>query len=163
MKVKELKLTIDLIPSPLWFSSLYAILKSYGLLDKWKEIKSCVFRKEGFKCFICGKGGYLELHESWDYDDINHIQKLVGIHHLCSLCHKVKHIGFWCYTNEGLNQLSCLGLKERDLINHFCRVNNCSKEDYKTHKDKVFKVFNDRNKYEWIQDFSLVLKGFKVE
>ena len=156
MKVKELKLTIDLIPSPLWFSSVYAILKDKGLLDKWDKIKKVVFRKEGFKCFICGKGGYLELHEFFDYDDINYIQRLKGIHHLCSLCHKVKHIGFWCYTEKGINQLKGLSLNEEDLINHFCRVNNCSKEDYKTHKNNAFSVFNERNKYEWIQDFNYI-------
>jgi len=40
----------------------------------------------------------VEHMSSWEYDDENHVQKPIAVHHLCSLCYKIKHIGFWCYA-----------------------------------------------------------------
>ncbi|MCL0041537.1 hypothetical protein M1N12_00465 [Peptococcaceae bacterium] len=55
--------------------------------------KSFLKKKEGRKCWVCGAENLrLEVHEFWEYNDKNHIQKLVAIHYLCSMCHKIKHI-----------------------------------------------------------------------
>jgi hypothetical protein len=154
MSQRKFKLTIDLIPSTVWFSSLYQIYKKNNQLHRWNEIKRELFEKEGRRCWICGKETIrLEAHEFWEYDDKNHIQKLKAIHHLCDMCHKIKHIGFWCYTKRGRNQLAKAGLTKEDLINHFCKVNNCSKREFEKHEKEAFKVWRERSKYEWKQDF----------
>ena len=37
------------------------------------------FEKEGRKCWICGaENTRLEVHEFWEYDNKNHIQKISG-------------------------------------------------------------------------------------
>jgi len=151
----NLKLTIDLVPATVWFSSVYQIYKKSGKTDEWYRIKNELYRKEGRKCWICGATGRLEAHEFWQYDDKNHIQKLVAIHHICGLCHKVKHIGFWCYTDEGKEQLRQAGLTRDDLIKHFCEVNNCSVKDFLEYEEDMFYVWEERSKYNWKQDFGI--------
>jgi len=154
VKTKSLNLTIELVPATVWYSSLYKILKERGKLDEWREIKRKLYAKEGRKCYICGsKKGPFEAHEFWEYDDENHVQRLVAVHHLCSLCHKIKHIGFWCYTEDGRKKLKEMGLSKKDLIEHFCKVNNCTPEEFEMHEQEAFGIWRERSKYQWKQDF----------
>jgi len=137
MNQKKFKLVIELVPSTVWFSSLYQIYKNSNQLNKWRKIKKELFEKEGNRCWICGKEEkHLEAHEFWEYDDKNHIQKLVAIHHLSEICNRIKHIGFWCYSQEGKQQLAKAGLSREDLIDHFCKVNKCSKEEFEKHEKR---------------------------
>lgn len=150
----KLRLKIELIPSTVWFSSVYQILKNSNKLDKWREIKTAISKNEGKQCWICGKyGSHLEAHEFWEYDDTKHVQRLAAIHHLCDLCHKIKHIGFWCYTPEGAKRLEQQRLCKEDLIKHFCAINQCTREDFKNYEHDVFGIWNERNKCKWEQDF----------
>ena len=145
-----MRLEIELVPSTVWFSSLYRLLPK----NEWYRLKDNVYAEEGRKCYICGSGqGRFSLHEFWEYDDDKHIQKLSGLHHLCNLCHKIKHIGFWCHTADGKLKLKQEGLDREDLIKHFCRVNNCTKEEFLKHEDKAFEVWRERSEYQWKQDF----------
>jgi hypothetical protein len=153
MNQQKFRLSIELVPLPLWQHSLFRIYKENNQLNKWKSIKKELIIEEGQHCWICGNKGGLEAHEFWEYDDINHIQKLVAIHHLCSMCHKIKHIGFWCYTKEGKEILFKSNLSKEDLINHFCKINQCSKEDFESHEKTAFALWRERNKYVWKQDF----------
>ncbi len=148
------KLIIELVPSTVWFSSIYQIYKNRNQSSRWSKIKKEIFEKEGRRCWVCDKEyGRLEAHEFWEYDDENHIQKLAAIHHLCDMCHKIKHIGLWCYTEKGSKQLAKSGLTREDLINHFCKVNNCSRKQFEEHERRAFKIWGERSRYEWKQDF----------
>lgn len=147
---RKFKLTIELVPSTVWFSSLHKLMDR----KNWEQLKSSVYLREERKCWICASTQLpLELHEFWEYDDTNRIQRLVEMHHLCRLCHMVKHIGLWCHTAKGLETLKRIGLNREDLIKHFCRVNNCAKEDFLRHEEKAFKTWRERSKSNWIQDF----------
>ncbi|MBN2422391.1 HNH endonuclease [Candidatus Woesearchaeota archaeon] len=150
----KIKLTIELVPSTVWFSSLYNIFKNSSQQALWRDIKNMIFKKEGRKCWVCGRTDRrLEAHEFWDYDDKNKIQKLVAIHHLCDLCHKVKHIGLWLHTDKGARLLDQQGLDSFDVVNHFCAVNNCDQDVFDKCEEEAFKVFAERSKYQWKQDF----------
>lgn len=145
---KKFKLTIELVPSTMWSKSLYQLYKRRNQLDKWREIKRELFEEEGRRFWICGaENTRLEAHQFWEYDDKNKVQRLVGIHHICSMCHKVKHIGFWCYTEKGIRRLRKEGLSKEDLVNHFCTVNNCSREDFEEHEREAFRIWEERSKY----------------
>lgn len=153
-ETKGLKLGIELVPSTVWFSSIYQFYKKNKRLSEWQKIKKKIFEKEGLRCWICGKeNSRLEAHEFWKYDDKNHVQELEAVHHLCGLCHKIKHIGFWLYTSDGKKQLEKSGLTRDDLINHFCKENNCSVEEFKAHEHEAFIIHKERSKYEWKQEF----------
>ena len=148
--MKKFKLEIELVPSSVWFSSLYQLLPR----SMWYRIKQRLYAEEGRECHICGsKEGRLSAHEFWKYDDKEHIQRLVAIHHLCNLCHKIKHIGFWCYTAKGKANLKREGLNREDLMKHFCTVNDCTREDFLEHEEKAFDVWAERSKHQWKQDF----------
>jgi len=153
MGLTNFKLSIELVPSTVWYSSVYQFYNKTNQSDKWKRIKAELFKKEGRQCWICGKVGGLEAHEFWEYDDRNYMQKLSAIHHLCDLCHKIKHIGFWCHTEDGKEKLKVTRLSKRDLINHFCMVNNCSQKDFEIHETDAFDVWKKRSAYDWKQDF----------
>jgi len=154
MKPQRFNLTIELVPTSVWFSSLYQFYNRTNQPDQWRKIKVELFEKEGRKCWICGKeGDRFEAHEFWEYDETNHVQRLRVIHHLCRLCHKIKHIGFWCYTKDGQRKLARAGLTREALIRHFCKVNNCSREEFETHETEAFRIWRERSQHEWIQDF----------
>src|SRR3989344_4565037 len=117
MSAHSFKLTIELVPSTIWYSNIYNFYKKTNQMEKWHQLKENLYQREGNKCWVCGKENtYLEAHEFFEYDDKSRIQKLVGIHHLCRLCHKIKHIGFWCYTPEGWSKLIKERLTKLDLI-----------------------------------------------
>lgn len=137
------KLTIELVPSSLWFSSVYQICKKANPVI-WQEIKKALLEKEGNQCFICGKKNTkLEAHEFWSYDDINHIQKLEAIHHVCSLCHKVKHLGLAAAQKDDMEE----------IIKHFCKVNKCKRKDFEKAEKEAYEIWRERSKYSWEQDF----------
>lgn len=146
----RLKLTIELVPSSVWRSSLYQLLPR----NVWHKIKQEIYTKEGRKCYICGSTeGRFSAHEFWEYDDRDHIQRLVAIHHLCDLCHKIKHIGFWCHTAEGRDKLEKGGLSREDLMEHFGRTNNCTRQEFLEQEKKAFDMWRERSTHEWKQDF----------
>ena len=89
-----MKLTVELVPSTVWFSSLYRLMSR----ETWNSIRDGIIRENGRKCQICGEtAGIMNLHEIWEYDDVNHVQKLEGFILLCKMCHHVKHIGLLEY------------------------------------------------------------------
>ena len=142
---KKFKLTIELVPLTVWYSSLYKYYKNNNQMIKWSKIKGDLFKNEGRKCWICGdENERLEAHEFWEYKEEKgkHIQRLLGIHHLCFLCHKIKHIGF-AGTENGLKDLHSRGYTFEDLIKHFCKINNCSREDFRKHHSDVFKTWGN--------------------
>jgi len=122
----------------------------YNLLPRevWNSIREEHIRKHGAKCEICGSPERpLQLHERWRYDDRRHVQRLVGFQLLCRKCHLVKHIGL-----AGI--LADRGeLDYEELVEHFCRVNGCSKEDFRRHADRAFEVWAKRSVFQWVQDF----------
>jgi len=69
------------------------------------------------------------------------------------MCHRVKHIGFWAHSSEGKRILMSIGLSKEDLANHFCEVNGCAMDDFIKHEEQAFKIWNERSKIEWKQDF----------
>ena len=141
---------IELVPSTVWRSSLYRLMPK----NEWHRLKEEVYTKEGRKCYICNsESGRFSLHEFWEYNDDKHVQRLSAVHHLCNLCHKIKHIGFWCHTANGRRILKQSGLDRDDLIEHFCIVNNCKKEEFLNSEDKAFDMWKERSKYQWKQDF----------
>lgn len=146
----QFRLEIELVPSTVWQSSLHQLLPR----SVWHKIKQQLYAEEGRKCYICGSWeGRFSAHEFWMYDDSKHIQRLIAVHHLCNLCHKIKHVGFWCHTADGRARLETEGLSREDLDAHFCRVNDCTEEDFSKHEDQAFAVWKERSTHEWTQDF----------
>ena len=156
MITKQFKLNIELVPSTIWYSNIHNYYKKHNQMEEWRELKDYLFKTEGNKCWICCKDNTcLEAHEFWEYDDYRHIQKLAAIHHICDLCHKVKHIGLWCHTKDGTQKLNKQKLTREHLIQHFYRVNNCNREEFLQHEDAAFSQWTARSKFQWKQDLGV--------
>jgi hypothetical protein len=139
-----LELTIELVPSTVWYSSLYRLLPK----EVWDKIRNDITKNNERKCQVCGeKEGKMNLHEIWKYNDVRHVQKLEGFTLLCEMCHHVKHIGLaGILANEGK-------LDYNEVIEHFCKVNDCTKREFEKHRTKAFDVWSKRSEHEWTQDF----------
>jgi hypothetical protein len=145
----NLKLTAELVPSTVWYSSLYRLLPT----KVWNKLREGIIKDNGRKCQICGETeGKMNLHEIWNYDDIKHIQRLDGFILLCEMCHHVKHIGL-------AEILAAEGKLDYDKVrNHFCTVNCCSEEEFQEHVNNAFKLWGIRSQYQWKQDFGQYTK-----
>ena len=137
-----MKLTIELIPSTSWFSNLRSILTS----GEWDKVRKSCYKSANYKCEVCGGVGEkhpVECHETWEYDEINGIQKLISLIALCPSCHEVKHIGL-------------AGIKGRtqEAIEHFCKVNACTKTEAEKYIKEAFETWNKRSEQEWQLDIS---------
>jgi len=141
---KTLKLCVELVPSTVWESSLYRLVPR----EVWNRIRDNFITENGRKCQICGEvEGTMNLHEIWKYDDKNHTQKLEGLILLCKMCHNVKHIGL-------SGKLASQGKLDYDaVIDHFCKVNDCSERDFQKHLRDSFETWHERSTHIWKQDF----------
>jgi hypothetical protein len=114
--MNELKLNIELVPSPLWGQNPRKLMAR----SQWDKLRRQAYSDYAHKCGICNTEGQLECHERWKYDDENHIQILVGFIALCSSCHSIKHLG-----NAGLRDFegtlgSWVGVTEEEVVKRVC-------------------------------------------
>jgi len=149
--ISKPKLTVELIPSTCHYSNVRTTVKS----SEWDKIRFLSYEKAGHLCEICkdsGKNqGYkhnVECHEIWHYDDVNHIQTLVGLISLCPTCHQVKHIG----------RAIAIG-KEKVVIGQLLKVNNWTPEQTVKHIEDAFIEHKERSKHQWTLDLSLLNKA----
>ncbi len=148
------KLEVELLPSTVKSKSLFQIYNKKRRLDEWKEIKDELLRREGNKCWICGKKSiHLHVSEFWDFDDKNRIMILTEIHHVCDMCHKIKRTDFWFFTDYGKEQLKQLGLSNEDFIKHYCKVNKCKLKDFGKNWRKAIDTWKERSRFDWQQDY----------
>lgn len=89
------------------------------------------------------RGGRLEAHEVWSYDDEKHIQKLEDIVAVCRACHEVIHIG----------RTALMG-REAEAQAHFCKVNGATQSEYHAALGEANRVHAERSRHEWVTDIS---------
>lgn len=151
-KSNELKLKIELVPSTSWYNNLRKCLNR----QDWDKIRKKAYANANYKCEICGEKEQLHCHEKWNYDDEKLIQELEGFEAICVNCHMIKHAGFSMHTEEGRRKFN------RDkLIAHFCKVNNCDRDDFMKHENEAFKIWRERTQYQWKVDLGEYKKMVK--
>jgi hypothetical protein len=143
-------LTVELIPSTCHYSNLRTTVTP----KEWDKIRHLSYEAADHKCEVCGnigtKQGFkhkVECHEIWEYDDENHIQKLIGLISLCPICHMTKHIG----------RAMAMG-RENICYSQLAKVNNWTKEQIQKHVLSSFELHKERSKYEWTLDLSLITR-----
>lgn len=139
----NLRLTIELVPSTAWNRNLRDLLPP----GAWDTLRKQVYRQYQYHCGIChASNTQLSCHEIWQYDDDRHIQSLQGFIALCQWCHHCKHIGL-----AGI--LASRGeLDYEQVITHFLRVNQCSRDVFQAHKKQAFDMWRERSKHDWTLD-----------
>jgi len=152
--MKDLKLKIELVPRPAHYGSLREKVER----SVWEKIRKETKERQGNKCGICGDQEHrLECHEIWEYDDSRFIYTLVGFISLCGYCHKVKHMGLT------QNQAAEGRVDLEAVIDHFCKVNDCTEAEYREHKTLAFAEWHARNEYKWEPDFGEYASLVKIE
>jgi len=148
MAKSQPKLLVELIPSTCHFSNVRTTVKP----KEWDKIRFISYEAAGNKCEICGASGKdqgykhdVECHEIWEYDDVNHIQKLIGLISLCPTCHQVKHIG----------RAIKIG-KFYECVVQLSKVNKWTREQIDEHIEESFALYKERSKFEWALDISLL-------
>lgn len=144
------KLTVELIPSTCHYSNARTTIKPVD----WNKMRFKSYEDAKYKCEICKEigtdQGYphnLECHEIWQYDDVNKIQKLIGLISLCPLCHQVKHIG----------RANAMG-RQAEVFKQLEIVNNWNHKQVVEHVAESFEQYQERSKHEWLLDLSLLTK-----
>lgn len=134
-----LKLTIELVPASSWYVNLRKVLPK----KEWDKIRKSVYAEYGHKCGICNAEGRLECHELWEYDDNSHVQTLRGFIALCPMCHRVKHLGLTgIQAAEGI-------IDYEEVVQHFLKVNECSRDTFEQHRKQAFEQWRQRSQYQW--------------
>ncbi len=147
----ERKLQIELVPRPLWRKSLKSTLGR----SEWDRIRRIVYRRQGYKCGICGATGTLYCHEQWEYDDDNCTQTLTGFIAVCDDCNNCIHMG------RAQSVLSKADFNS--VLEHYAKVNGCSKEDTSKDIAEASAKWRERSSInEWttvIGDYNLLLQN----
>jgi hypothetical protein len=133
------RLAIELVPRPLWGRNLHNA--------SWWPAESRRQRAQHPLCEICGASSQ-EVHEVWEYDDQQHVQRLARLIALCRACHEVKHFG--------LARIKGCGAQAQA---HLMRVNAWGVAQAEAHIAEVRALWRERNCHAWTQDLSLFEGG----
>ena len=129
--MKNLKLTIDLLPKGAWGKDFSITLPK----KDWDRLRYATYEAAEYQCEICGtKPETLEAHEVWNFDIPSQTQTLVEIKALCPACHGVKH-----FRNSVR-----IGYGEQ-AKHHFMKVNDCGLDTLTKHYLEVESLFEQRN------------------
>jgi len=150
MKSKK-QLLVELIPKTCHYSNVRTTVKP----SEWDKIRKISYTKADNKCEICKESGKnqgykhnVECHEIWEYDDVNHVQKLIGLISLCPNCHLTKHIG----------RAMAMG-REQICYTQMIKVNKWTQKQIDDHIIASFEVHKERSKHKWELDITLLEKA----
>jgi len=137
-------LTIELVPKTCWYNNMRKVLPR----PAWDVLRKQVYTNFKYTCGICQtKTNKLDCHEIWHYDDEKYIQTLQGFIALCDWCHYVKHIGYaGILAQEGK-------LDYQKVVNHFLKINACTKREFRLHYKQAFEQWKERSKHSWQTEF----------
>ena len=144
------KLSLELIPGPLWGRNLRSNVVGLGP-GRWLKLSRATRSALG-KCAICGGTDRLHGHENWRYVEKprSGVATLVRVDVICTICHSVQHWG-------RIQQLLIIGVMspadERRLIRHFMRVNKCTRAAFERHVVRSFRIWRLRSKKRWKIDW----------
>jgi len=133
-----LRLTIEPIPARSRLASLAKMLPA----DQWDVVRRAVYRKERYRCQVCGREGLLHCHEVWHYAEETGRQWLAGLQALCSDCHGVKHITI--ARNPALSAR---------LLGHFAAVNRIPRQEAESHLRAALQRQHQLNQRRWTIDY----------
>ena len=142
-------LFVDLIPSSCWFTNVRSSVHS----SDWDRLRKKVYSRASDRCECCGSSNSgLEAHERWKYDYPRKIQKLMRLVALCRDCHRSTHMG-----------LASVQGKEKEAKEHLRRMRMFSIEEVENHIDEAFELFEERSKFKWELDLSILISnGIKL-
>lgn len=152
-----LRLQIELTPKTSPMPSLRLFCEKNNKMEIWNAIRDYYssidsLESNWYMCLLCEGDDKLETDEMWEYDDKTNTQRFLGLCEVCTLCKTVTYFEYWCNTLEGQKRLNEQGLTKDELIKHFCKVNECTEQDFIAHRSNVLDIYEERNKHNWKLD-----------
>lgn len=135
-------LTVELVPKGQWYDNLRSRLTGKA----WDALRHACYEAAGHRCEICGGQGAkwpVECHERWEYDEVNRVQKLVGLIVLCPACHEVKHMGLANVRGRGDIAMA-----------HLMVVNGWTGPMANEHVKAAFATWRQRSAEQWTMDLT---------
>jgi hypothetical protein len=146
----DARLTVELVPRPLWGMSLANTLPR----AEWDRLRLWVYERADSSCEICGGQGPprhpLECDEEWEYDDAALVQRLMGLRAICPACHAVKHLGRSFSVGRG-----------EAALTHLALVNGWDRRRVGRYVTLVKDLWKLRSTQSWQQDCSM-LKTLRI-
>ncbi len=146
------EISAKIYPSKLPISTHKINLRSALSRSQWDIVRKDCYKKGGKVCQVCGETGLsqernhaVECHEEWSFDNINKVQKLIGLMCLCPRCHLSQHIGYARVSG-----------KLNEVLSHMEKINNLSSRDVRTLVLEAEDVYAKRNKESWTVDMSYI-------
>lgn len=145
-----MKLSVDLIPAPLFGVSLYRLAPTAA----WRKFRASLVEDHGLRCCTCtgevGKSADLQAHEDWKYDEERRVALLISVKLICKPCHAVEHFGNTLQrVREGVLSKDYLPI----LRAHWANVNGKREGDFQAHIKDAERTWRRRSKIEWTVDF----------
>lgn len=139
-KLSIYKLCADLVPRSNFFKNIRKVFSQ----QEWDIIRKAVYKKDNYKCSICGKKNIkLEARENWKYNYHHSRQKLISVDALCYMCHRNKHLGHsGILVQEGK-------LNQEELIFHWAKINIVNTDMFHEYAKKVFELWDLKNQFTW--------------
>ncbi|MHB1885126.1 MAG: DUF5710 domain-containing protein [Acidimicrobiales bacterium] len=141
------ELFVDLVPSTCWFTNARSAISP----SDWARVRKHVCRRAGFACEICSAKGDLHVHERWQFDRANLVQRLRRLICICPPCHNATHF---------------MGTKDRDgdeaaeeALAHLASVRRCSHSDAEQHVLDAFDLWEERSRFAWSLDLSVLMNA----
>lgn len=121
--------------------------------------KSAV-RAAGY-CEICSSTDRLQCDEQWIYDELNHIQHLVGLRCVCQACHSIIHFGRT--TKLARQEANRYPTLVEDTIAHFMRVNGADRDAFKRHWIAAAEAHSRRSAIStWSSDYGVYTESITL-
>jgi len=150
--MKKPKLTVELIPSTVFFSNLRSVLTK----NEWDKLRKESYEKANHKCEICNDNGKnqgyrhnVECHEIWDYNYKLKTQTLIGLVSLCPRCHFIKHIG----------RTFAIG-KQAEAFKHLENVNQWNHKEVVTYLVECFVEHKKKSQINWKLNLNILIDKF---
>ncbi len=167
-KLRNNILKPELVPKSMWGKNVRAIISkqnwdalrwSFGATISPPPFSKSAARELGLpepewcnelKCHYCEVDqDNLELHELWEYDDKQLIQKLVGLVPVCENCHLSLHLG---YANT-------INLGDR-AKQHLSKLNGWTTKEADRYVKGIFKKWIERSQNAYSLDLTYLKKWF---
>lgn len=146
-----MKLSVELVPRPLWGKSLEQRLKH----RVWRKLRAEAIGRTNDRSDACGagpqerRGRSLHVHEVWTYNDDEHVQTLVGLRPLCGTCSACTHFG-----RAGAMTAREASIDLDAMREHPARVNGIMREQVQEHIGTAFDQWRIRSAGPtWRQDY----------
>ena len=129
--------------------------------SQWTKLRKAILERHGLRCTVCGKeeqeSRKLHAHEEWLYNDEDDppTARLVTISLLCWHCHAVEH---WGVTKKLVAQGHLTERALTDTIDHFCRINGATFDDFASHEEQETRRWEDRSTRNWRIDYGPFLE-----